>query len=52
MVFLISYFWVEKVTANVPRLHEVANFVTDNFLLKIKFLAENKREFNTNFAIL
>jgi hypothetical protein len=38
--------------ANVSRIHEVANFVTDYFPLKIKFLAENKREFITNFAIL
>ncbi len=40
------------VAANVPALGEVANFGTDYFLLKIKFLARNKREFTTKFAIL
>ena len=30
---------------NVPALGEVENFGTDYFLLKIKFLAENKRDF-------
>ena len=39
-------------TANVPALGEVANFGTDYFLSKIKFLARNKREFTTKFAIL
>ena len=38
--------------ANVPALGEVANFGTDYFLLKIKFLAKYKREFTTKFAIL
>ena len=38
--------------ANVPALGEVANFGTDYFLSKIKFLARNKREFTTKFAIL
>ena len=38
--------------ANVPALGEVANFGTDYFLLKIKFLAKRKREFTTKFAIL
>ena len=37
---------------DVPALGEVANFVTDYFLLKIKFLAKRKREFTTKFAIL
>ena len=41
-----------KITANVPALGEVANFGTDYFLSKIKFLARNKREFTTKFAIL
>jgi hypothetical protein len=40
------------VTANVPALGEVANFGTDYFLLKIIFLARNKRVFTTKFAIL
>jgi hypothetical protein len=40
------------ITANVPPLGEVANFVTVYFPLKIKFLAERKREFTTKFAIL
>jgi hypothetical protein len=35
-----------------PALGEVANFVTDYFPLKIKFLAKCKREFTTKFAIL
>jgi hypothetical protein len=39
-------------TANVPALGEVANFGTDYFLLKIKFLAKCKREFTAKFAIL
>jgi hypothetical protein len=33
-------------------LCEVANFVTDYFLSKIKLLSENKRELTTNFVIL
>ena len=37
---------------DVPALGEVANFGTDYFLSKIKFLARNKREFTTKFAIL
>jgi hypothetical protein len=37
---------------NVPALGEVANFGTDYFLSKIKFLASNKRVFTTKFAIL
>jgi hypothetical protein len=37
---------------DVPALGEVANFGTDYFLLKIKFLAKNKREFTSKFAIL
>jgi len=42
---------VGKITANVSGLCEVANFGTNYFLLKIKFLAERKREFTTKFAI-
>ena len=38
--------------ANVWPLGEVANFGTDYFLSKIKFLARNKRVFTTKFAIL
>ena len=41
-----------KLVFNVPALGEVANFGTDYFLSKIKFLARNKREFTTKFAIL
>uniref|UniRef100_UPI001ABC2221 hypothetical protein n=1 Tax=Flavobacterium psychrophilum TaxID=96345 RepID=UPI001ABC2221 len=37
---------------NGPALGEVANFGTDYFLPKIKFLARNKRVFTTKFAIL
>ncbi|WP_222609992.1 hypothetical protein, partial [Flavobacterium psychrophilum] len=37
---------------NVPALGEVANFGIDYFLSKIKYLARNKREFTTKFAIL
>ena len=37
--------------SNVPALAEVANFGTDYFLLKIKFLAKRKREFTEKFAI-
>ena len=40
------------ITDNVPALGKVANFGTDYFLLKIKFLAKCKREFTTKFAIL
>ena len=36
---------------DVPALGEVANFGTDYFLLKIKFLAKREREFTTKFAI-
>ena len=43
---------VLPIAHNVPALGEVANFGTDYFLLKIKFLARNKREFTTKFAIL
>ncbi|MES2852193.1 MAG: hypothetical protein V4698_04715, partial [Bacteroidota bacterium] len=39
-------------TANVSPLGEVANFVTVYFPIKIKFLAERKREFIAKFAIL
>ena len=41
-----------KISHNVPALGEVANFGTDYFLLKIKFLAKCKRVFTTKFAIL
>jgi hypothetical protein len=41
-----------KISYNVPALGEVANFGTDYFLSKIKFLARNKREFTAKFAIL
>ena len=41
-----------KMTHNVPALGEVANFGTDYFLSKIKFLAKCKRVFTTKFAIL
>ena len=37
---------------DVSALGKVANFGTDYFLSKIKFLARNKREFTTKFAIL
>jgi hypothetical protein len=37
---------------NVPALGEVAKFGTDYFPLKVKYLAKNKREFTTKFAIL
>jgi len=43
---------LDKITANFPALGEVASFVTDYFLLKIKLLARNKRVFITKFAIL
>jgi hypothetical protein len=39
-------------TANVLALGEVANFGTDYFLSKIKFLAKWKSVFTTKFAIL
>jgi len=38
-------------SANVPPLHEVANFVTFYFPLKIKILAKREREVTTKFAI-
>ena len=41
-----------KITSSVPALGVVANFGTDYFLLKIKFLAKCKHEFTTKFAIL
>jgi hypothetical protein len=37
---------------NVSALGEVANFGTDYFLSKIKFLARNKGVFTTKFAML
>ena len=42
----------QAISHNVPALGEVASFGTDYFLLKIKFLARNKRVFTTKFAIL
>ena len=36
---------------NVPALGEVANYGTDYFLLKIKFLAKRECELTTKFAI-
>ena len=47
---LVSWFF--KIKNNVPALGEVANFGTDYFLLKIKFLTKRKRVFTTKFAIL
>ncbi len=49
MSFLLRF---SKISHNVPPLGEVANFVTVYFPLKIKFLAERKRELTTKFAIL
>ena len=40
-----------KLFDNVSRLQEVASYGTNYFLLNIKILAENKREFTTKFAI-
>lgn len=42
----------DMLAGNVPALGEVASFGTDYFLLKIKFLARNRRVFTTKFAIL
>jgi hypothetical protein len=39
------------VTDNVLALGEVANFGTDYFLLKKKFLAKRESDFTTKFAI-
>ena len=41
-----------SIAYNVPALGEVAKYGTDYFLSKIKFLARNKREFTSKFAIL
>lgn len=49
---LASIIFVFIMTANVPALGEVASFGTDYFLLKIKFLARNKREFTIKLAVL
>jgi len=46
-VRLLSVVSSFRVSANVPALGEVANFRTDYFLIKIKFLAKCKREFTT-----
>jgi hypothetical protein len=49
----MQFFSVSQgISHNVPPLGEIARFVTVYFLLKIKFLAERKREFTTKFAIL
>ena len=37
---------------NIPALGEVANFGTDYFLKKIKFLAKYKRVFTTKFVVV
>jgi hypothetical protein len=47
-----AIFLILGLAHNVPALGEVANFGTDYFLLKIKFLARNKSVFTTKFAIL
>ena len=39
------------VTDKVPALGEVANFGTDYFLLKKKFLSKRESDFTTKFAI-
>ena len=49
---IFSVFRFSKLRHNVPALGEVANYGTNYFLLKIKFLAKCKREFTTKFAIL
>jgi len=41
-----------KLAVNVPALGEVANFETDYFLLKMKFLARNKLAFTTKISNL
>lgn len=46
----MQYFFL-KLRLTFPRLASVANFGTDYFLLKIKFLAKREREFTTKFAI-
>ena len=40
-----------KLLPTFPRLASVANYGTDYFLSKIKFLAKREREFTTKFAI-
>jgi len=50
--FSLLFLRSAKIATNVPALGEVANFGTDYFLSKIKFLARNKRVFTTKFAIL
>ena len=50
--FEFSIFVSNNISANVPALGEVANFETDYFLSKIKFLAKCKLVFTTKFAIL
>lgn len=55
-MFVFSQFIIRntffEVTSNVLTFGEVANFVTDYFHLKIKFLAKRKRELTSKFAIL
>jgi hypothetical protein len=41
-----------KIAGNVLPLSDVANFVTDDFPLKINNLAKRKREFTAKLAIL
>jgi len=48
LIVVVSYV---TLTANVPRLQEVANFGTNYFLLKIKILAKREHELTTKFAI-
>jgi hypothetical protein len=50
MNLLITFFF--RMPLNLSPLGEDANFATDYFLLNYKFLAKNKREFTTKFAIL
>jgi hypothetical protein len=53
IILIYSFFFRRALlTHNVPALGEVANFGTDYFLSKIKFLARNKREFKEKVAIL
>ncbi len=50
-ILVIYFSFLVDIAGNVPALGEVANFGTDYFLSKIKFLAKCKREFTTKFAI-
>jgi hypothetical protein len=51
-LYAIIYVSCFSLAHNVMPLSDVANFVTDYFRLKIKFLAKRKREFTTKLAIL